>query len=120
MAWWETNRVTQRKKLIMEWLSGDFTVTELSRRHDISRDKVYKWIRRYKELGPDGLEDRSHMPHCCPHATDPLVDLVSTDVVPAAELADGDGSTAHAALPAAQRSDRQGLSRQGPPIPANL
>ena len=69
MAWWETNRGIQRKKLILEWLSGDFTVTELSLRHDISRDKTYKWIRRYKEFGPDGLEDQSHRPHSCPHAT---------------------------------------------------
>ena len=37
MAWWENDRVTQRTKLIMEWLSGGFTVTELARRHDISR-----------------------------------------------------------------------------------
>ena len=69
MAWWETDRVTQRKKLIMEWLSGDFTVTDLSRRHDISRDKAYKWIRRYGEFGPDGLKDRSHRPRSSPHVT---------------------------------------------------
>ena len=69
MAWWETDRVTERKRLIMEWLSGDFTVTELSHRHDISRDKAHKWIRRYRLFGPDGLEDRSHRPHSCPHAT---------------------------------------------------
>ncbi len=69
MAWWETDRVTERKRLIMEWQSGDFTVTELSHRHDISRDKAYKWIRRYRLLGPDGLQDRSHRPHSCPHAT---------------------------------------------------
>ena len=50
MAWWETDRVTERKRLIMEWLSGDFTVTELSHRHDISRDKAHKWIRRYRSL----------------------------------------------------------------------
>ena len=69
MAWWETDRVTERKRLIMEWLSGDFTVTELSHRHDISRDKAHKWIRRYRLFGPDGLEDRSHRPHSCPQAT---------------------------------------------------
>lgn len=69
MAWWETDRVTRRKQLVMEWLSGDFTVTELAARHDISRDKAYKWFRRYKEQGPEGLEDRSHRPHSCPHAT---------------------------------------------------
>lgn len=73
MAWWENDRVTQRKKLIMEWLSGDFTVTELARRHDISRPKVYKWIERYDALGPEGLQDRSHRPHNCPHATPDFV-----------------------------------------------
>ncbi len=73
MAWWETDRVTQRKKLIMEWLTGDFSVAELARRHDISRPKVYKWIRRYDEFGPEGLEDRSHRPRHCPHATPDFV-----------------------------------------------
>ena len=73
MAWWENDRVTQRKKLIMEWLSGDFTVTELARRHDISRQKVYKWIERYDALGPEGLQDRSHRPHHCPHAAPDFV-----------------------------------------------
>ena len=63
MAWWEHDRVTQRKKMIMEWLSGDFTVTELSERHDIARSKIYKWTGRYEKYGPEGLEDRSHRPH---------------------------------------------------------
>lgn len=69
MAWWENDRVTQRKKMVLEWLSGDFTVSELARRHDISRSKIYKWLDRYEKLGPEGLEDRSHRPHTCPHAT---------------------------------------------------
>jgi putative transposase len=69
MAWWENDRVTQRKKLIMEWLSGDFTVTELSERHDIARSKIYKWTGRYEKYGPEGLEDRSHRPHNCPQET---------------------------------------------------
>ena len=69
MVWWENDRVTQRKKMVLEWLSGDFTVSELARRHDISRSKIYKWLDRYERLGPEGLEDRSHRPHTCPHAT---------------------------------------------------
>lgn len=69
MAWWETDRVTQRKKLILEWMDGDFTVTELGRRHDVSRRTVYKWIERYERQGPEGLEDGSHRPRLCPHAT---------------------------------------------------
>jgi hypothetical protein len=30
MPWLETDPVKERKKLIVEWQSGDFTITELS------------------------------------------------------------------------------------------
>ena len=73
MPWKETDPVTERKKLIMEWQSRGFTVTELSDRHGISRKTAYKWIDRYETLGPEGLEDRSHRTHSCPHATPPYI-----------------------------------------------
>ena len=37
----ETDPVTERKRLIIEWLSGDFTITELCERHDVSRKTGY-------------------------------------------------------------------------------
>lgn len=70
MPWLETDPVTERKRFIMEWQSGELGVTELSRRHDISRKTAYKWIARYERDGPDGLEDRSRRPHSCPWAAD--------------------------------------------------
>jgi transposase-like protein len=73
MPWLETDPMTERKRLILEWLGGDLTVAELCRRHDISRKTGYKWIDRYQSEGPDGLQDRSHQPHVCPHATPPHV-----------------------------------------------
>ncbi len=69
MAWREIDRVTQRKKMIVEWLSGDFTVAELAHRFDVSRAKIYKWTQRYDEFGPEGLEDRSRRPHSSPLTT---------------------------------------------------
>ncbi len=69
MTWREIDRVTQRKKMIVEWLSGDFTVTELAHRFDISRAKVYKWTQRYERFGPEGLQDRSRRPRSSPQAT---------------------------------------------------
>ena len=37
MPWLETDPVIERKRFIMEWLSGEFAVSELCRRHEISR-----------------------------------------------------------------------------------
>jgi putative transposase len=71
MPWLETDPVTERKRFIMEWLSGELSVVELCRRHEISRKTGYKWIRRYEREGPDGLEDRSRRPEGCPWAADP-------------------------------------------------
>ncbi len=73
MPWLETDPVTERKKFIIEAQGGLFSHSELCRRHGISRQKGYKWIERYEAEGPDGLLDRSHRPHSCPHATEPRV-----------------------------------------------
>lgn len=34
----------------------------------VSVRTAYTWLRRYREEGPDGLQDRSSRPHRCPHA----------------------------------------------------
>jgi len=73
MPWLETHPVIERKRFILEWLEGGLSVAELCRRHDVSRKTGYKWIERYQAEGPDGLLDRSHQPHFCPHATPDFV-----------------------------------------------
>jgi len=73
MPWLETDPVTERKKFIIEAQGGRFSHAELCRRHNISRQKGYKWLERYELEGPEGLLDRSHRPHSCPHATEPYV-----------------------------------------------
>ncbi len=73
MPWLETDPVTERKRFIMEWLSGELAVAELCRRHEISRKAGYKWIARYEREGPEGLEDRSRRPGDCPWAAEPDV-----------------------------------------------
>jgi hypothetical protein len=43
----------------------------------ISRAKGYKWLERYREEGPKGLEDRMPVARSCPHRTpDAVVDRV--------------------------------------------
>ena len=73
MPWLETDPVNERKRFVLEAQGGLFSHSELCRRYGISRKTGYKWLDRYEREGPDGLTDRSHRPHSCPHATDPEV-----------------------------------------------
>lgn len=65
--------MTLRKQFVLEAQGGLFSFSELCRRYCISRKTGYKWVARYDAEGPDGLLDRSHRPHSCPHATDPMI-----------------------------------------------
>lgn len=68
---------TERARFVIEAELSDLSHAELCRRHHISRPTGYKWIRRYREKGLQGLEDRSHRPRSCPHATSqPVVDRI--------------------------------------------
>src|SRR6266700_676436 len=49
-------------------------VSRTCRYYGITRQAYYTWLRRYEELGLEGLRDRSRRPHVSPNAT-------STEVV---------------------------------------
>lgn len=55
--------MTERVKLITEYLSGNYGVAELARRYQVSRKTVYKWVERHRGKGWKGLEDQSRAPH---------------------------------------------------------
>ena len=63
MPWNQTDTMTERVKLITEYLSGEYSVSELSRRYGVSRPIVYKWVERYVQESWEGLEERSRAPH---------------------------------------------------------
>ena len=46
MPWKETSAMDQRIQLMADWLSGDYSKTELSRIYGISRPTVDKWMRK--------------------------------------------------------------------------
>lgn len=69
MPWSEVSSMDQRKFLIDDYINGDFTVTELAARFEVSRKTAYKWIGRFKEEGRPGLSDRSRRPASCPFQT---------------------------------------------------
>jgi putative transposase len=73
MPWKETVAMKERFSFIAQHESGTFSVSELCEDFGISRKTAYKWIRRYREEGPAGLKDRSHVPHETPHKTDPVI-----------------------------------------------
>ncbi|WP_437630348.1 integrase core domain-containing protein [Sorangium sp. So ce854] len=80
MPWKETCSVDERLQFIAQVNESDETFAELCRRFGISRKTGYKWVERYEQAGPRGLEERRPVAHTFPHATaavivDALVEL---------------------------------------------
>ncbi len=69
MPWKETRVMDQKIKMISNWLSGEYNITELSRIHEVSRKTLYKWIERYQADQDSGLQERSSRPLVMPRAT---------------------------------------------------
>jgi transposase InsO family protein len=68
MPWEETYAMDQRVRMVGDWLSEEYSITELSQIYDVSRKTIYKWIERYETGGPAGLEERSRAPVGHPNA----------------------------------------------------
>jgi transposase-like protein len=72
----------QRKKFVREYETGEWTMSELCRIYEISRESGYKWIHRSQ--GNGGLEDRSRAPARHPNQTgvEPYPDYVRGHLAP--------------------------------------
>lgn len=73
MPWEGVTVSEQRLRFIEDYLLNYYTITDLAQRFSISRKTAHKWINRYLEQGPAGLEEQSRRPHICPWQTDPTV-----------------------------------------------
>ncbi len=69
MPWNVSGVVEQRKHFLLEWQSGDYTMTECCERHGISRQTGYELLHRYKREGESGLEEHSRVPYHHPNQT---------------------------------------------------
>jgi len=69
MAWKASNVVDQRRKFVREYESGEWTMSELCRIYEISRQSGYKWVERVGAEGEQGLRDRSRAPGSHPNQT---------------------------------------------------
>jgi transposase InsO family protein len=65
MPWRERHSMDLRKEFVLAAVAPGANVSELCREFGISRNNGYKWIRRYREEGQAGLENRSRRPHRC-------------------------------------------------------
>ena len=69
MPWKETCAMDQKMKMVGDWLSEEYAITQLSELYEVSRKTIYKWIGRYQTEGATGLEERSRAPRGHPNAT---------------------------------------------------
>lgn len=69
MPWKVIDRMNLKIQLVTDLDKKQFSITDLSQKYGISRPTVYKWVKRYKKFGIDGLKDESRAPKNCPHRT---------------------------------------------------
>lgn len=69
MPWKETYVMDEKVRLIADWLSEEYSITDLSEVYGVSRKTIYKWIERYETKGTEGLSDRTSAPLTRPRAT---------------------------------------------------
>jgi transposase InsO family protein len=73
MPWKESRIVNERVRFIADVLKGEQTLTELCLLYGIARKTGYKWIERFQQAGPAGLEDLDRRPQSCAHATPDVI-----------------------------------------------
>ncbi len=60
MPWEEVTIMAQRKEFVLQASQTLRPFNQICETYRISRKTGYKWLRRFRELGEDGLTDRSH------------------------------------------------------------
>ena len=58
MPWKESSPMHERMRFVTDYRTGLFGLSEVARRHGVSRKTAYKWLRRVELEGPAGLVDR--------------------------------------------------------------
>jgi transposase InsO family protein len=72
---WKVSGVVERRKLFVEqWLSENWTMTELCAQHGISRQAGYNTLTRYQHAGWAGLDTASRAPRRHPNQTRPEIE----------------------------------------------
>ena len=80
MPWREATPMSERSEFLSFVSRRDLTMSALCQRYGVSRKTGYKWLRRARDSGPEGLADRSRRPHHSPLRTPPEVEAVICDL----------------------------------------
>lgn len=67
MGWKETCAMEERFRFMQDYKADEWSMAELCRRYGVSRKTGYKWLERYENEGPQGLQDQSRAPDCHPN-----------------------------------------------------
>ena len=73
MPFRETSRMEERIRMFLEYESGNWSVSELCRRHGICRDTFYEWRKRRESGDPEWFRERSHAPLRCWQSTETAI-----------------------------------------------
>lgn len=74
MPWKAVSVMEQRLEFVQLASQEEANRSELCRRFGVSRDKGYKWLRRFREGGLGALRDRPRRPHRSPGQTPPEIE----------------------------------------------
>ena len=69
MPWQMESQMDHKRRFIASYLRDRKTFSDLCSEYGISRKTGYKWIQRFHDKGPDGLEDRSRRSDTHPNQT---------------------------------------------------
>ena len=95
--------------LLCQRVAAGRPVAHVAAEMGVSRATAHKWLRRFREQGPAGLQDRSSRPHRCPHRLDARLErrilaarstrrvgaLIHIDVKKLGRIPDGGGWRVH-------------------------
>jgi transposase InsO family protein len=65
----------QRYQAVLAVIEDGLSVTDVAGKVGVSRQTLHGWLARYAGGGLEGLADRSHRPHGCPHQMDAAVEV---------------------------------------------
>lgn len=80
MPWKESSAMQEKQSFIMEWLSGEASVTALCKEFGISRTLGYIYINRYLQSGREGLEERPRTPKRVWNKTNPFMERLIVQI----------------------------------------
>src|SRR3989304_4179394 len=80
MPWKESTPMSERSEFVSFATREGVNLSALCRQYGISRKTGYKWLRRLREQGCEGVIDRSRRPHRSPARTPAEVETLVCDL----------------------------------------